>query len=433
MQISPTKVTVLTPEGDFIKLNKERKDYQIGEEIMIDDTEAKPIFKKKNGWKVKVLVSALAATVLLIVSFLPSLLSNSKVSAYVSMDIKSSIELGITEDLKVVEVKGINEEGEQIIAKLKEWKGRDMDDVIREMVALNRSAGHLEPNSNILFSTVMIEKNDRKFEYSLQQKLKDTQDMSQIDNSVKIEMKKASVKDREEASDKGISTGTYLEQTKEKTKNPASTKTEKSDITQVIDNKDNDNHPNPIVEKVNHKQQSNNNSDSVQSSSNSQVSHEKKQTSVKASNVTDNGKKNYHVTQKTQDNAIKQGHKVNNPKKSSPPKENHTNKEVRRGNLQKEQEIRENKRNINQNRQEVDKQRNHNQKPDKSRKQEQEKKQDNRKQYHQRDREDKQRQHYQREQEKQKQPYQRGQDKRNQENQRDRQDARNQYQKRHGD
>lgn len=378
MQISSTEITVLTPEGDFIKLNKEREDYQIGEEIRIDVTDSKPIFSKKNGWKLKILVPALAAAVFLIVSFFPALFTSSKVSAYVSMDVKSSIELGITDELKVVEVKGINEEGKEIITRLKEWKGRDMDDVISEMVALNHSAGHFKTNSNILFSTVIIEKDNQSFEYSLQQKLTDTQDIPQIDNSVNIEMKKASVKDRQEATDKGISTGTYLEQTNKKTRNQPSTGVKKKEKTQVTEEKSN--HKKSSVEKVEIKQQTSNISDRTQIPNKSAVIQENKQESVEVPKKTGTVTKDAKAIHTTKENAVKQQHKDNNSKQTPPSKDQHISKEVRKDTIQKERKTNQNKSDTDRNKQQVDKRNKPNQQPYKSRKQDQMDKRDDRKQ-----------------------------------------------------
>ena len=229
MQIKTKEITVLTPDGDFIKMKKEQKEYHLGEEITINVHEPGPIRVIKGGWKIKTLVSVLAAVLLFVLSFMPALFSNSKVSAYISMDVKSSIELGITEDLKVVEVKGINQEGKQIVDKLKKWKGRDLEEVINEMVALNDRAGHLKSNPNILFSTVMVE-DSSQLESSLHKKIKAVKHIPQVQDTVNVEMKKATIQDRKEASENGVSTGTYLEQSKNNSSTHTSTgNTEKED------------------------------------------------------------------------------------------------------------------------------------------------------------------------------------------------------------
>ena len=216
MQITPKEVMVLTPDGDFIKIRKEKKVYELGKEITIVGNEPSSVRKIKNGWKLKTLVAVIAALLLFVLSFIPALLSTSKVSAYVSMDVTSSIELGITADLQVVKVKGINQEGKQIVKKLNKWQNRDMEKVINEIITLNERAGHLKANPKIIFSTVMVGKENAQFESSLQKKIRAVEDTSQVRNTVDVEMKKATIKDREEASDNGISTGTYLDQSEKK-------------------------------------------------------------------------------------------------------------------------------------------------------------------------------------------------------------------------
>ena len=207
---------MLTPDGEFIKINKEHKNYNLGEEISIKDDAADLKPGMNGGWKRKALLSVLAATLLVVASFTPNLFSESKVSAYISMDVHSSIELGITEDLEVIELKGINQEGKHIVNNLNEWQGQDLEVVIDEVLALNHSAGYNDSNQNILFSTVIVNKDHEELEESLVKKLKDVEDIPRIQDSMKVEMKKATVDDRREASDKGISTGIYLEQTNKK-------------------------------------------------------------------------------------------------------------------------------------------------------------------------------------------------------------------------
>ena len=238
MQVTAKEITVLTPDGDFIKIKKNQQVYEVGEELTIVDNKLIAVRKKKSTWKVKTFVSVVAALSLFALSFLPTLLSTTKVLAYISMDATSSIEIGITENLKVVEVKGINQEGKKIVGNLDNWKERDMEEVINEIVMLNDQAGHLKSNSNILFSTVMVEEDNTRLESSLQKKIKAVED-TQIHDAVNVEMKKATIKDREKASDYGVSTGTYLEQSKknQSSKSSKSTKEEKElkDVTAIED------------------------------------------------------------------------------------------------------------------------------------------------------------------------------------------------------
>ena len=223
IQITSKELTVLTPDGEFIKINREHKNYNLGEEIPIKNNVADLKPGMNSGWKRKALLSVLAATLMVVASFTPNLISGSKVSAYISMDVHSSIELGITEDLEVIEVKGINQEGKHIVNNLNEWQGQDLEVVIDEVLALNHSAGYIGSNQNILFSTVIVNKDHEELEESLEKKLKDVEDIPRIQDTMKVEMKKATVDDRREASDKGISTGTYLEQTNKKPNTHSST------------------------------------------------------------------------------------------------------------------------------------------------------------------------------------------------------------------
>ena len=71
---------------------------------------------------------------------------------YLSIDVNPSIEMTYNRMNKVVEVKGLNPEGEAILAKLKANRG-DVDDVVESIVAELVSAGYLtDINAKLLLS-----------------------------------------------------------------------------------------------------------------------------------------------------------------------------------------------------------------------------------------------------------------------------------------
>lgn len=171
MEITEDYLTVLTPKGEFLQVQKIKDHYQIGEEITNHITISRAHTNKKKSWKMPALLSSLVAALLLMATFLPNIFNEPKVSAYVSMDLKTNIELGLNKNLKVIEIRGINKEGKDVASKLKEWKNRDIQSVAEDIVALSKREGYLKNNQQVSFSTVLIDKKDKHIEKAIDSKL----------------------------------------------------------------------------------------------------------------------------------------------------------------------------------------------------------------------------------------------------------------------
>lgn len=108
-------VTVMTPQGEFLKIPWAKSNLPaIGSEIGF----AKPIvsgtFFRTHSF------SALAASVAIILMFMSLwnfvlIPQSQQVVAYVNVDINPSLELGINKKDKVIEVSGLNKDGEELI------------------------------------------------------------------------------------------------------------------------------------------------------------------------------------------------------------------------------------------------------------------------------------------------------------------------------
>lgn len=115
METSPESVIVLTPQGEFLQVPWSQKEYPLlGSEIEFTVPLKKTYLPKANY------LTYMAASILLLVfvaaQFLGGLLPGAQqVVAYVTIDINPSIELGINPKGKVIEVKGLNADGEKIL------------------------------------------------------------------------------------------------------------------------------------------------------------------------------------------------------------------------------------------------------------------------------------------------------------------------------
>ncbi|MDO7486575.1 hypothetical protein Q5O89_13545 [Peribacillus frigoritolerans] len=126
-----------------------------------------------------------------------------------TIDVNPSIELELDDDLEVLKLTGLNEDGKIVIGQLKDWKGKDIKTVTNRIVETTEQLGYLKGNKQIVVSTTLKEKN-KELDKNLKEEIKE---ISKQDNVSETRMKviRATKGDRKEAREQGISTGKYLE------------------------------------------------------------------------------------------------------------------------------------------------------------------------------------------------------------------------------
>ena len=102
MEINRRFLTVLTPDGEFLHVRRQDQLYQVGQ-----DCSQCFCFSFYNYYKC---------------------ISQSSVR-YMSIDVNPSIELGMNENLKVVELIPYNKDGEKIVNMLSNWKRKGIEEV----------------------------------------------------------------------------------------------------------------------------------------------------------------------------------------------------------------------------------------------------------------------------------------------------------------
>ncbi|MBM7606414.1 hypothetical protein JOC75_004462 [Metabacillus crassostreae] len=220
-------ITLLTPEGQFLKATNEKGMYEIGEEItffpLVDKLE-EAATRESKLLKNRVLsalslkrtrVGALSflAIMVFIFSFLPDLNSN-KAYAYMSIDINPSFEVKIDQKLKVLSLDPINEEAEKLMIELSNWEGKSFVEVVNTIVDQSKSKGYVYPGKEILIATV-VNQEDKKIEERLTDNL-DQIRHSMEDEEMVVKTIETDSETREKAKKQGISTGKYLELTNNK-------------------------------------------------------------------------------------------------------------------------------------------------------------------------------------------------------------------------
>ncbi|QNU24398.1 anti-sigma factor domain-containing protein [Geobacillus zalihae] len=217
LELDEEFVTVLTPEGEFLRLKKE-KEWEVGEEIEASAVKKLLPFHRRSFRYA--LVSALAAAVLLVTTWIqwPS----DAVYAYMSIDINPSMEAGVDAELRVLTLKAYNEEGKKVLTALPSWKRQPFSSVAKQIIALSEQKGYLKKGGEVLITTVERER-DASSARKLSAALADIQ-RSVADNRIVITTANSTMAVRNQAVKRGMTTGKLL-QIEKKVKPASSTST----------------------------------------------------------------------------------------------------------------------------------------------------------------------------------------------------------------
>ncbi|MGG4488338.1 anti-sigma-I factor RsgI family protein [Metabacillus idriensis] len=205
-------ITLLTPDGQFLKANKQKRSYELGEEITFFQlSDASERAKSLSIFNLRGMRNGLLAVVAIILLFFTVLpvFKDDKVYAYMTIDINPSFELRLNEKLQVVQIEPMNEDGEKMLGDLKDWKNRKISDVFVKIVDKSKDLGYLKGDKEIFITTVTT---DDKHESAKKKMLADVDELkhSYESEDVKVSAVEADVETRKKASDQGISTGKYM-------------------------------------------------------------------------------------------------------------------------------------------------------------------------------------------------------------------------------
>ncbi|KQU11009.1 hypothetical protein ASG65_12935 [Bacillus sp. Leaf13] len=210
LSINKRFVTLLTPEGEFLKTKRQERTYEVGEEITFSPFKPKVTLSFSSfhlSFKKKAVLSV-AAALLILFSILPSY-SSEHVSAYMTIDVNPSIELELNDQLEVLKLTGLNEDGKLVIDKLTNWKGKEIKTVTNRIVETTKQLGYLKGNKQIVVSTTLLDK-DKKLDKNLKEEIKEISEQGNV-SQTKMKVIQATKTDRKQARNQGISTGKYVE------------------------------------------------------------------------------------------------------------------------------------------------------------------------------------------------------------------------------
>ncbi|MFB6465672.1 anti-sigma factor domain-containing protein [Cytobacillus sp. Hz8] len=236
VEINERFLTLLTPEGEFMRARRHDRPYDLGEEISFAPFELeqkKPAFLSfLQSLKGKAALTAMIALLLAVGTFLP-IYQGTKVYAYMSIDMNPSIELGVNDKLQVIELIPYNQDGRKVIKRIKSWKKEDVqavtDDILKEL----EKTGYTYNNKKIIITKVYTGKREKNIDQKLDKDI-DTIKHEVNNKKIDVNVMEATKEQREKAKKQGMTAGRFIQnktiQTKESQESakPTSEKTIKS-------------------------------------------------------------------------------------------------------------------------------------------------------------------------------------------------------------
>ncbi|WP_069649838.1 anti-sigma factor domain-containing protein [Caloranaerobacter ferrireducens] len=176
MEIHKDKVIVLAKDGSFLEVNRGNRTLDIGQEIMIDTN------KKLRRQIIRRFVSVAAAFILLLTTGY-GVYGYYTPYGYINVDINPSVEIAYNLYNRVIDLKGLNEDGNILISKIKDYRNKPIENVINEVIDTAVEEAYVKPEEeNVILITITEKKDkvdDKKIYKSvdshIKQKVKNTQ------------------------------------------------------------------------------------------------------------------------------------------------------------------------------------------------------------------------------------------------------------------
>ncbi len=173
IEIAEQSILVMTPDGRFEQVAKLGRICQLGEEISYVNTYKKPL----SRWRIPRPYALAAASIFCIMIFAVLSIfgeggSTNKVAAYVTMDINPSIEVGIDKNEYVVEVRGINDHGVELLKGIT-FDGLSLE-AFSDLIVDRIEQGHYldSGKANIIIASTVLDAAEKGYELELSEKVK---------------------------------------------------------------------------------------------------------------------------------------------------------------------------------------------------------------------------------------------------------------------
>ncbi|WP_174735146.1 anti-sigma factor domain-containing protein [Mesobacillus harenae] len=232
LEVNDLYITLLTPDGEFMKAKNLNNQYAIGEEIdffpLAGDQESQK-GKGKYTFLAKFKLMAVSAAVVLLIasSTFFSMYESNEVYAYMSIDVNPSLEMGLNENTKVVSLEALNKDGELVLKELSSWKKKDAGDITEAILAEIKEQGFKNEAENVLVATALPANRNSTADEKLKKEMAEIKKSAAAED-LTVKVINGTNQDRKAAKKQGISTGLYKAKENQKVRpNPEKAKTTK--------------------------------------------------------------------------------------------------------------------------------------------------------------------------------------------------------------
>jgi len=186
LEVSGDRATVLVAGGEFRQIRLDRLDVHVGQEIALPV----PVEQRTIRWpafrrmRLAAVIAAVLVAVLMPVGYF-QFIRPGPVLAYVDVDLNPNLELGIEAWGRVVEARGIGQDGEAVLQGVS-WRGNKVDTVISEVVRVSKDKGYVTGDAES-YVLITVTPKDRE----LPRRLDDT--VSRLAATVSQELKAKSI------------------------------------------------------------------------------------------------------------------------------------------------------------------------------------------------------------------------------------------------
>ncbi|MBY0144705.1 anti-sigma factor domain-containing protein [Neobacillus niacini] len=221
MEIDDPYLTLLTPDGEFLRAHKSDRLYSVGEEIdffpVTDNIVSKKSKSIRTFFTLRTALMSAAVLIICLGSIIPVYQSN-KAYAYMSIDASTSIEMGLNKQMEVVHLKGFDKEADEIISQLGEWEKKDVSVLTAIIVAELKDEGQISQSEPVVISTVKTKQLNDNVETKLEKNVVEIQQT--IDQQlVEVKVYTITEEEIEKARDSGVPVGIYQRSKNKSAKN----------------------------------------------------------------------------------------------------------------------------------------------------------------------------------------------------------------------
>ncbi|QVY63061.1 anti-sigma factor domain-containing protein [Cytobacillus gottheilii] len=213
IDIDLDSITLLTPDGDFVKTSNKGQSYLIGEEIEFTSPETlrKGRFSLSSYFTALNRGAVLIATLLIaiITSIAIPFIHDTKTYSYVSIDTESSLEMKLNSENNVIDIVPFNQAGAAVMDNLKEWKNTHIKNVAAMVIVEMNEQGYLETNEPLVIAAVKNGESDNESYDQLQSELLAVK--SEIAEAAEVDMEViyGTLSERKLAKENGLTVGLY--------------------------------------------------------------------------------------------------------------------------------------------------------------------------------------------------------------------------------